>query len=260
MIQRLTLTLLILMATPVAFAMGNHSAPKGSKDHNRFIKELRETYPVIALAPAELPQELRSQEAVDALEAELTRKLGFKEYTVIPAAVYAELWRKELEALGGIYDPITGQLIPENLLVAKARVRATMVESHDVDAFLETSVVERDAAYLGTVITYGGVKERAYVKGPSWGTSDVAMGVLRALFLTAELVTPEGNVIYKNAGGIQLRFKESRDDVVVTPVEELLSVQEYNRTAAHLALRGMLYDYRTLSRDIRARKTENARK
>ena len=262
MIRRVLISAaLLLTAAANAETLGNHELPEDKAAHNARVALIRDSHPIIALQPLTLPT-IDEAEAVKAeFHGLLQQELEANGFQVVPAEVFAEQWQARLEAVGGIYDAITGVRDDAKYEAALTDVRAGLAESHGASAFLVADILPRDVTFNGGNAKFGGVKEKANVKGgrAMFGTT-VPVGILRAAMLEAELFDASGESLYANMAGIQLLSKMGREGTVGLDPDEFLRTGAYNKAAVSLALRAMLLDHAALSKNIQSTKRKKARK
>lgn len=260
MIGKLLTTAVLMLAAASAGAVGNHDVPDDRDAHDARVMSIRENHSTIALQPIRLPDVADASVVRADFHRLLQEKLESHGFEVVPADVFAEQWRAKLEDIGGVYDAVTGERDEARYDATLAAVRAGLAESHGASAFLVTGIDSREVAFSGGTLTYGGVKEKAYVKGGKslFGTT-LNVGILRAVFLEAELFDMQGTSLYANTAGVQLLNKMGRDGTVPVDPQDILRVEANNRAAVTLALRAMLLDHRALVRDIKTAKRNKAR-
>ena len=250
------LLLLTAVGTGPAHALGKHTAPEDEAAHDAFVAELKAEHPVVALLPTEIPRVADRAVIAADFQQRLTAKLESNGYQVIPADVYGATYKALLLESGGIYDPITGERDEQKFANISQRARQTVADSHGATAFLESEILNREITFKGRFAVFGGVLSEAFAKGARSGfvSRELRAGVVNALYLRTTLLSPSGETLYENHGGIQLLTRQGASGLVAAePPDALLKTADYNDEAVHLALRNMLEPAAALTKTMKKR-------
>lgn len=155
------------------------------------------------VVPNDVPQRVEVQHRFElALEA----RFAAAGIQVIPASAMAELQAKVRTALGGFYDPQTGEPDKARAEMFDEHVWSEFRRLHPADAWVYSTVELRRAAAGGAWMEWDGVQESAIgsaepmkdmFKAPS------AQGGLPAISLLVLVVRPDRQPLYGRYGGLQ---------------------------------------------------------
>ncbi len=102
----------------------------------------------IALVPVSLPAEAPNPEAVGSLiEGMVAETVRAKGYAVVDSSVWAIVWRRMSEQVGGTYDPMTGSVRQEAFKAVWEHTSRELARLHGVDAILTASVSQGRAPF-----------------------------------------------------------------------------------------------------------------
>lgn len=93
---------------------------------------------------------------------------------VVPSRRFEQLWRTALQAYGDVYDPTTGEVNRKTFALALINVRDEMRTANEVDAFVFTDLLEKEAAFSGGlqhIARWDGVSRKPTLQGPGDGVS-----------------------------------------------------------------------------------------
>jgi len=186
----------------------------------------------IALVPAAVTADVPVPERVLLeLDSLIERKVEAAGFSVVPAFVYSEIWRRITEEAGGFYDPFTGVLNEERLQAATERLLQEIGDLHAPDAWLypELWVVEAEV-------------ERGFARwdGATEPVSWYLGSPVQALSLVVSLEDTAGTVLYVNGGGIAV-LDEWAGWVVPRDADQLFDKPEKLITAVERSLGPLAY-------------------
>lgn len=180
--------------------------------------------PVVLAEGAEVPEAVLLE--LDSLIAVKVRDAGFG---TVPSVVHAEVWTRNVEEIGGLYNPYTGAFDEERFRTAVERLRKELQEKFDPDALLypEIQVVEAEADY--SQARWDGTSQSVAVRG--WG-------VFYALSLSVVIEDMDGVGLYMGRGGLELIETWDRmvGDYVSVPDSSLFADKARIVNAVDLAL------------------------
>jgi hypothetical protein len=162
---------------------------------------------VIGVEPTIVRGDVADAETAAArVDQEVAEWLALAGYTVVPATAMRPIEERARAALGGLYDPMTGQLDAERAAAFREFVRAEYALGHPVDALVRATVVQRQVRLVNGRADWDGVSENATgestLVGLIIGAGDD--GDAPALSLDVTLIDAGGQLAYASAGGLQL--------------------------------------------------------
>lgn len=169
---------------------------------------VREQLKTVAVMPVKTPVDVPNRvQAEQRIEQALEARLAAAGITVIPASEMRALRDKVRAALGGYFDPHTGDLDEQRAKAFDEHVNSEFRRLHPADAWLYSRVEPRRAPAQAVWATWDGVQEST-IGATSFGgkvfRSPAVTGSLGALSLHVGVLTPNGEVLYERYGGLQL--------------------------------------------------------
>ena len=208
---------------------------------------------IIALTPVLIPEELPNQATAavvfDSLIAAVLTDAG---YSLVSVDDYTAVWGRILDQMGGLTDPITGELDETKFELARERLYLDLSEMYHADVALYPEVWTVDAPFAAGVATWDGASQSMVKFGVrvldvigaflSSSESQLPRGTVRALSLMVFVEDMSGVEVFSDAGGIELLEKVgtnpgSREPV---PEEELFQDRQRSRKAVGRALRALV--------------------
>jgi hypothetical protein len=191
----------------------------------------------IAMSPLVIPKWIGSPEAVkskmeDRIRAQL-EEAGFK---IIPPEKFQEIWDRLLDQMGGVFDPLTGEIDKEKLETIRSYARREVSLKYGVDAFLHPSIELVGAKVDGFSAIWDGTTDSIIFK--EW--YGAYHGVTNALSLAIIIVDTNGVNLYINRGGIQVASKIYNGRFIEVPPSELLANEERNMEAVYIAFKALV--------------------
>ena len=196
---------------------------------------------VMTIALAHLDAERHPQlEQVQALyEKQLSEALVTAGFRVLPAATYAQASDAAAREVGGIYDPITGKVVPEKSKAMDAALKRRLREEHAVDAVLTPRIEAVTATYdQSGDAKWDGVTQSVFKTEYGWN-GRAYNGQQAALSLGVRLEDMNAQHLYSSRAGIELTALFISGGFERLPREELLLDQTKSSRAVGLALAGM---------------------
>jgi hypothetical protein len=169
---------------------------------------VRSQVKTIAVMPLVASRNVPNQAQVQQrIEQALAVRLEDAGIAVIPSTVMRELQDKVRGALGGYYDPRTGNIDEKRAEAFESHTRSEFRRLHPADAWLYPVIETRRAFANGGFVSWDGVQESSV--GADSATAGAlkapqVTGSLPALSLHVLLVTPDGNALYSQYGALQL--------------------------------------------------------
>jgi hypothetical protein len=162
----------------------------------------------VAVSPVYLPLDVpRREEVQHRLEQALEARFAAAGITVIPASTRAELEGRIRAALGGVFDPHTGEPDRARAAAYDEHVWSEMRRLHPADAWVQCRVEVRRANASGAYMAWDGVDGESSIGSPDpvrdMFKAPQAAGGLRALSLVVVLTRPDHQVLYGRYGGLQ---------------------------------------------------------
>jgi len=212
----------------------------------------------VAVMPVKAPTDVPNRaQAEQRIEQSIEARLAAAGITVIPAAEMRALQDTVRAALGGYYDPHTGDVDEQRAKAFDEHVDSEFRRLHPADAWLYARVELRRAPAYAAWATWDGVQEST-IGATSFGEqafrSPDVTGSLGALSLHVGVLTPTGEVLYHRYGALQLLeyyeessgaslfgLSENIDYVPVSP-DAILADPAREQRAIALALDPLLLD------------------
>lgn len=162
----------------------------------------------VAVMPARVPTDVPNRaQAEMRIEQALEARLVSAGITVIPASEMRAVQDKVRAALGGYYDPRTGDVDEPRAKAFNEHVDSEFRRLHPADAWLYSRVESRRVPAQGAWASWDGVQEST-IGAASFGSqvfrSPAVAGSLQALSLHVGVLTPTGEVLYHRYGALQL--------------------------------------------------------
>lgn len=162
----------------------------------------------VAVMPVKTPIDVPGRAEAEArIEQALEARLAAAGIAVIPASEMRALRDKVRAALGGYFDPRTGDVDEQRVKAFDEHVSSEFRRLHPSDAWLYSRVEPRRAPAQGPWAAWDGIEESTIgadsFGGRVFGSPAVA-GSLGALSLHVGMLTPMGEVLYHRYGGLQL--------------------------------------------------------
>jgi hypothetical protein len=169
---------------------------------------VREQLKTVAVMPLKTPTDVPDRAQVETrIERALEARLAAAGIAVIPASEMRALQDKVRAALGGYYDPRTGDLDEQRAKAFDEHVNSEFRRLHPADAWLYSRIESRRVPAQAVWASWDGVQEST-IGAESFGgkvfRSPAVTGSLQALSLHVGMLTPAGEVLYDRYGALQL--------------------------------------------------------
>lgn len=196
----------------------------------------------IALRATRLPKQLDGRAEVKRLiDSLVTARVLSMGYGVVPQDTTMNLSQRVIDSLGGLFDPVTGQIEQAKATTASQAVLAQLGTRFGAHYQLYPMVVPNTIPFRGSKAEWLGTEEetggRGGLGGVILGTQAGRIGVLNFGVIVEDLT---GNDVYREVAGIQLSNKLVGGKLVALPMDSLLTNQDRIASAVEHALRGLL--------------------
>ena len=164
----------------------------------------------VGLMPIRVPGYLPDGEALARrYETEVAARLEAAGFEVVGADAMREINARLAKSMGGLYDPMTGEPIPEKIEAHARFARSEYLAANKVDGFVRTAIVQRTARSVGTTASWDGVEERvtgqsAFKSVMTLAASTFGDGTVSALSFVLVLEDRDGKSLYSGIAGLQL--------------------------------------------------------
>lgn len=163
----------------------------------------------VGLMPMRVPSVVPNADAVaQRFEAAFTQRLQAAGFEVVPADAMREINANLDKAMGGIYDPLTGDASSEKIEARAKFARNEYLATYKVDGFAYPLIHVRDASSQSMWAEWDGVKERvtgqSVMKSVFTYAGAMGDGIVPALSLALVLEDRDGKQLYGRYGGLQL--------------------------------------------------------
>ena len=158
----------------------------------------------VALAPVDVPRAGKETEAVRSRYARLIQeRLEGAGLKVVGPDRVGPIMIAEAEKIGGLYDPVTGKIDDSKRKAFVQACGAELFARYGVDALLRADVRVVKASVNADKAHWDGLTESSTFSS-FWNVLTTHSGTLPALSLVVRLSRPSGELLYAQAGGIQL--------------------------------------------------------
>lgn len=191
----------------------------------------------VAMSPLVIPKWVGSSAAVKSkMEDRIKAQLEGAGFKIIPPEKFQEIWDRLLDQMGGVFDPLTGEIDKEKLETIRSYARREVSLKYGVDAFLHPRIELVGAKVDGFSAFWDGTTDSIIFKEWYGAYHDVT----EALSLSIIIEDTNGVDLYINRGGIQVAFKIYNGRFVPVPTSELLANEERNIEAVYIALKALV--------------------
>lgn len=238
-------SVLLLMTGVVSCSTAKPTYEPFKVNREEFLTKVK----TIALAPLTVPGDLEDAEQVkDKYESLISLKLGERGFTIIPSKEFQAVYKKTMEQMGGVFDPMTGKLDESKGEALQTHTLRELQRTTHSDAVLYPRLYPFTVRHVNGVATWDGVSES--IKGArveSWIDRYVAAigvggahGTVTALSLVVVINDIDAVKMCANAGGVQLLAHFDGVDFKSVTRAELLPSEDYYSKSINLALGPLL--------------------
>lgn len=184
--------------------------------------ELRGRVRTIALAPLQVSADLADRSfARDQIEPLVVKRLEQGGFAVVPSAEMERLWRAAAADVGGVFDPVSGEVDRERYDAVEASVLHDLRSQQRVDGVLWLRIYTVDLYLAGATTTFCGTTGDVYWPGGRLGALEQAT-LVRASCLSAVLFDMEERELYGIRSGLETVETFASQTRAVRPPEERL--------------------------------------
>jgi hypothetical protein len=146
------------------------------------------------------------------------------------------LWRQEVEAVGGIYDAVTGRLRTEPYGKALSALAQRIAADTRCSLILRPRLITRSAKLSGFKAEWDGQARQQPVAGAFAGHTRFD-GSTVALSVELLALTPDGAVGFRTLGGTSLAYRKDASRARVEMRQDLFASEQETAEGVQLALR-----------------------
>jgi hypothetical protein len=192
----------------------------------------------IAIMPVSIPASVPNRlQVAQRLEADIEAQVRTGGFEIVPAATMRAIHDDFSDALGGLYDPISGKPVEAQLKSLDGYVRELYESKNEVDAWLHTTVVARNVVVSAGKASWDGAIESIATGQTS---AKAPEGVVPGLSLLVELKDNNGKLLYGKYGALQMTrlFHSNASGVRQVEVDpaQLMTDPEREKRALTIAL------------------------
>ena len=197
-------------------------------------RDFKKTYKIIALMPVDSAPIIELPEsAAKLLEAEITRHLEKRGYTVIPSADLAAIRETMSGQVGGLVDPASGEEDPEKRRAVREHSLRELWFQREFDAVAKLYVSATKVRFADDRIEWDGAKAKLEKKGRNRGYE----GTVYASSVSFEVYDQSERLLYVKYGGIEpLQWRDGAQLIPIAP-EKLFSEEKTIKKAAQIAMK-----------------------
>lgn len=195
---------------------------------------LRKEYKRIALAPVEAGASLNMPDsAKQMLEAQVTKHLEKRGYTVIPSSVLGDLRRTMIDQVGGLEDLNTSEVDAEKVAAVRSHSWRELWYRHDFDAVATVRVGIIQAPVENDKAEWDGTSQKVQKKGGRLKyTASVA-----ASTVTLSIYGHSEQPLFINYGGLEVLMMRVKTEFHPLDSNEFFQDEKRLRKAMSIALK-----------------------
>jgi hypothetical protein len=198
--------------------------------------QIKQEVMTIVLEPLDLSGQPGAEAVQRRYEQELTTVLTAAGFRVTPSSAYASALDAAAREIGGMYDPLTGELIAAKQESAKELARRRLRNEGAVDAVLTAAFEVVPASYdVKGEAAWDGIAQSVFATPAGWNGKAYS-GVQPALSLAVKLADLSGKHLYAGRGGIGLVAWYLNGDFEPRPRDQMLLDEGTSARAVRLAL------------------------
>lgn len=222
------LAVLGIAAAPVALAAEKYDPYAIDK------RTFKKTYPRIALAPVEAGAALKMPDSAKQLiEAEITRHLEKRGFTVIPSAALKGIRETMIEQVGGLQNPATGELDMDKVMAVHSHSLRELWFQEAFDALATIRVEIFQAPVENDRAEWDGTSQKLKKQGGSLKYSASAA----ASTLTVSIFNASEQPLYVNYGGLEVLVMRVKQQLQPLDASEYFQDEKRIRNAVELAIK-----------------------
>jgi hypothetical protein len=208
----------------------------------------------VGMLPAFLPPGFGQRDDVKAvLELKASEALSRAGFEVVGSEDYKAALQRFSHQLGGLYDPMTGAMRPEQAKAADQNARREFIDKNHLDGYVLLSVRSAKADFRFGSAYWDGAQEHS--EGPATSASflsrlnhpDNFTGTLPAYSLMLQISNAADQIVFGRFGGIQLTsyyeviHDKGADSFLPVPPDSLFRDEKRLERAVHIAAVPLLH-------------------
>lgn len=159
----------------------------------------------MAVAPIRVPAEYAARVvARKKFDLVIGAKLTEAMPNHIPASVFDDAWRENVEALGGIYHPYTGKFDRKRSDTAIEFTFRELAREHDAGVFIFPKLVPIVVSFANSVARFCGVAKNVTGSDETGFGSGDLFGKIPAICLEVEVFDANRKLLYRSSHGVGL--------------------------------------------------------
>ena len=195
----------------------------------------------IALQEVRLPKAFKERTDVKRfIDSLVTARVQAMGYDIVPQDTTMSLSREVTDSVGGLFNPVTGQLDSGKVKAASQALLAHLGSRFGAEYQLYPMVIPNTISFMGPTADWLGTEEetggRGGLGGVVLGTHTGRIGVLNFGIIVEDLT---GTDLYRASAGVQLSSKIVGGKLVSLPTDSLLTNRDRLRAAVERALKGL---------------------
>lgn len=196
-------------------------------------RTLKKEYKRIALAPIESPSSLAMPEsAKQIIEAQITKRLKKRGYTVIPSTVLKDIRKTMIDQVGGLTDAKTGEVNAAKVDAVREHALRELWLTQDFDALAHARVEILEAPIENDKAEWDGTKQKVKKKGRlSYSAKIAASSVSFSIYDVRE------KPLYVNYGGLELLVERIEQEFHPLDTSEYFQDEKRILKAVDIALK-----------------------
>lgn len=197
-------------------------------------RDFKKQFKTIALSPIDADAVLKMPDSVARMiEAEVTRHLQKRGYTVMPTSMLAGIRDTMESQVGGLEDPETGQTDVAKLQAVRSHAFRELWFQHEFDAIATIRVAVSRAQFENDRAEWDGVKQKVENKGRNRGYS----GTIVTSSVSFAVYDQTEKLMYVNYGGLEVLQMRIEAQLEPIPAENYFSDEKKIRKAAQIAMK-----------------------
>lgn len=194
----------------------------------------------IALAPPEAPDWMNMPDRVKtAIEQQITKALSRKGFKVLPSSELQKIRDTMQQQVGGYQQP-DGTPDPDKILAVREHSLRELLFRHPVDAVLGINIRLVAAPFENDKAEWDEITQKVQKTDDSLYdlmTGGKYSGNIGASSLRLSVWDRSENLLYSNAGGIELVMKRNGKKLLQLPAEQLFLDEKRIQSAVKIALK-----------------------
>lgn len=196
-------------------------------------RTLKKEYKRIALAPIESPSSLAMPEsAKQIIEAQITKRLKKRGYTVIPSTVLKDIRKTMIDQVGGLTNAKTGEADVAKVDAVRDHSLRELWLTQDFDALAHARVQIIDAPIENDKAEWDGTSQKVKKKGRLSYTANIA-----ASSVSFSIYDVREQPLYVNYGGLEVLVERIEQEFHPLDASEYFQDEKRILKAVDIALK-----------------------